>query len=139
MFIFMPSANLSTLMSYPNSIFTLFNPILKLKSQPGEIRGRGSVERRPFRRGINDAVDRPHASCWLAGPHRSALIRCRDARIVITGGVLAILDQTDPGMVARKEHIENAIASGGLVDALVGSGKATRKQRSSCANFLANA
>lgn len=50
-------------------------------------------------------------------------------RIAFTSsGILAILDEPDPSVVARKERIENAMASDGLVDALVASGKVTRAQ-----------
>ncbi|OAN57616.1 hypothetical protein [Sphingomonas sp. TDK1] len=50
-------------------------------------------------------------------------------RVAFTSsGVLAILDLPDPAVLARKEHIENAMPSDGLVDALVASGKATREQ-----------
>lgn len=50
-------------------------------------------------------------------------------RIAFTSsGILAILDEPDPAVVARKEKIENAMGPDGLVDALVASGKVTRAQ-----------
>jgi hypothetical protein len=50
-------------------------------------------------------------------------------RIAFTStGVLAILDQPDPAVIAREEKIENAMPSDGLVDALIASGKVTRAQ-----------
>lgn len=50
-------------------------------------------------------------------------------RIAFTStGVLAILDQPDPAVIAGKEQIENAMPADGLVDALVASGKVTRAQ-----------
>lgn len=50
-------------------------------------------------------------------------------RIAFTStGVLAILDQPDPAVVARKEKIENGMPTEGLIDTLVASGKVTRAQ-----------
>jgi len=50
-------------------------------------------------------------------------------RIAFTSsGILAILDEPDPAVVARKEKIENAMGGDGLVDALVASGKVIRAQ-----------
>lgn len=57
-------------------------------------------------------------------------------RIAFTSsGILAILDEPDPSVVARKEKIENAMGSEGLVDALVASGKMTRAQAESQIKF----
>jgi hypothetical protein len=57
-------------------------------------------------------------------------------RIAFTStGVLAILDQSDPAIVARKEKIENGMPSEGLIDALVASGKVTRAQAESEIKF----
>lgn len=53
----------------------------------------------------------------------------RTRRIAFTSsGILAILDEPDPQVVARKEKIENAMGADGLVDTLVASGKVTRAQ-----------
>lgn len=50
-------------------------------------------------------------------------------RIAFTStGMLAILDQPDPAVVARKEKIENGMPTEGLIDTLVASGKVTRAQ-----------
>lgn len=48
-------------------------------------------------------------------------------RIAFTStGIVAILDMSDPAIVARDEHIENAMNADPMIDAIVAAGKATR-------------
>lgn len=57
-------------------------------------------------------------------------------RIAFTSsGILAVLDEPDPAVVARKEKIENAMGPEGLVDAMVATGKVTRAQAESQIQF----
>ena len=69
-------------------------------------------------------------------PHAIVVGAYSTRRIAFTSNaILAILDLPDPAMLARSEHVENAMDAAPMIDALVGTGTMTRAQAEAAAPF----
>jgi hypothetical protein len=69
-------------------------------------------------------------------PHAIVVGAYSTRRIAFTSNaILAILDLPDPAMLARSEHVENAMDAAPMIDALVGTGTMTRAQAEAAVPF----